>query len=55
VRVVPEIHDTDEMVGLATREALESGLAQKGDRIVVVAGVPFGQHGTTNMLRVERL
>jgi pyruvate kinase len=54
-RVVPEIHDTDEMIVLATREALESGLAKRGDRVVIVAGVPFGQHGSTNMLRVERL
>ncbi len=55
VRFVPEIHDTDEMVGLATQEALASGLAQKGDRIVIVAGVPFAQHGSTNLLRVERI
>lgn len=54
-RVAAEIHDTDEMVGLATKEALASGMAKKGDRIVIVAGVPFGHHGTTNLLRVERI
>ena len=43
------------MVGLATKEALASGMAKKGDRIVIVAGVPFGHHGTTNLLRVERI
>ncbi|HTQ71115.1 MAG TPA: pyruvate kinase [Acidocella sp.] len=31
------------------------GFAQKGEEIVVVAGVPFGQAGTTNALRVARL
>jgi pyruvate kinase len=31
------------------------GFAKKGDEIVVVAGVPFGQPGTTNALRVARL
>jgi pyruvate kinase len=54
-RVVPEMQNTDDMVRLATQEAIGSGLAQKGDRIVIVAGVPFGQHGSTNMLRVERI
>ena len=32
--------------------ARSSGLARSGDRIVVVAGVPFGTAGTTNSLRV---
>jgi pyruvate kinase len=31
------------------------GFAQPGDRIVVVAGVPFGQSGSTNYLRVAEM
>jgi pyruvate kinase len=54
-RVVAEMSNTDDMVRIATHEALESGLAKRGDRIVIVAGVPFGQFGSTNMLRVERI
>lgn len=30
-------------------------LAKKGDRIVIVAGVPFGVPGTTNMVVVEKI
>ncbi|MDE2391884.1 MAG: pyruvate kinase, partial [Rhodospirillales bacterium] len=39
----------------AMKIATLEGFAQKGEEIVVVAGVPFGQAGTTNALRVARL
>ncbi len=29
--------------------------AKKGDKIVIVAGMPFGQSGTTNMITVEKV
>ena len=41
-----------EMVGRATRAAATEGFANRGEEIVVTAGVPFGQAGTTNALRV---
>jgi pyruvate kinase len=39
----------------AVKTARLEGFAKKGDEIVVVAGVPFGQAGTTNALRVARV
>ncbi len=54
-RFVPQIVNTDEMVSLAVKNVREANLAKAGDKIVIVAGVPFGMHGTTNMIRVERL
>lgn len=39
-------------VSRAARLAREEGLAGVGDPIVVAAGMPFGQTGTTNALRV---
>ena len=39
-------------VNRASRLALAEGFASHGDEIVVAAGVPFGQSGTTNALRV---
>jgi pyruvate kinase len=44
-----------EAVANAVKIARLEGFAKKGDEIVVVAGVPFGQKGTTNALRVARL
>jgi pyruvate kinase len=45
--------DTDQMVENATQAARESGLVRSGDRVVVVAGVPVGLAGQTNLLKVE--
>ena len=36
----------------AVRVALAMGIAKETDRIVVTAGVPFNQPGSTNILRV---
>jgi pyruvate kinase len=43
------------MVDKAKRMALRTGLAAGGDRIVIMAGVPFGTPGSTNVLHVARL
>src|SRR6266536_2588400 len=45
--------DTDEMIANATQAAVESGMVRQGDRVVVVAGVPVGRPGQTNLLKVE--
>jgi pyruvate kinase len=45
--------DTDEMISNATQAALEAGIVRQGDRVVVVAGVPVGRAGQTNLLKVE--
>ena len=45
--------DTDQMISNATEAALESGMVRPGDRVVVVAGVPVGRPGQTNLLKVE--
>jgi pyruvate kinase len=50
--VVPEIHSMGEAVSRAARAALAEGFASHGEEIVVTAGIPFGQPGTTNALRV---
>lgn len=43
----------DEMLACGRETALARGLAQRGDRIVVTAGLPMHVAGTTNSLRVE--
>ncbi|MGH7883730.1 MAG: pyruvate kinase [Candidatus Dormibacteraceae bacterium] len=44
--------DTDAMVANATQAALEAGLVRHGDRVVLVAGVPVGESGQTNLVKV---
>lgn len=41
-----------EMVSQAAEHAVREGYAVRGDRIVIVAGVPFGVEGSTNNMRV---
>jgi pyruvate kinase len=53
--VAPETHSMTETVARATKVALAEGLAPHGSEIVVIAGVPFGQPGTTNALRVAHV
>jgi len=53
--VTEEVHSMTEATANAVKMARLEGFAKKGDEIVVVAGVPFGQAGTTNALRVARV
>jgi pyruvate kinase len=50
-----DIHSYEEMAERAQAYATADDFAKAGDRIVVVAGVPFGVAGTTNNLRVISL
>jgi len=49
----PDLRNTDEMISKSKKIALKTGMVQKGDKIVITAGVPFGIPGTTNLLKVE--
>ena len=50
-----DVQSFEEMVAKTKRMALRQNLAKAGDRIVIVAGVPFGTPGSTNMVHVVRL
>ena len=54
--VIPVVTETpsstDDMFEVAERVALESGLVESGDNIVIVAGIPVGS-GNTNTMRIR--
>jgi pyruvate kinase len=50
--VSEHVQSYEEMVRVATELAKREEFAGPGDILVVVAGIPFGQAGTTNNLRV---
>jgi len=50
-----EIHNESEIVNAACAAALKEGFAQKGDHIAITAGMPFGQPGSTNLLRLAKV
>ncbi len=50
--VTEDAHDQDDMVNRACGIACSEGFAKPGQRVIVVAGVPLGTPGATNMLRI---
>lgn len=50
-RVLEPVQETEEMVRRVEEELLARGLAERGDRIVIVFGAPIGQPGKINSLR----
>ena len=43
------------MVDRACEVALRESFAEVGDTLVIIAGMPFGIAGTTNMLRIAQV
>lgn len=44
---------TDEMLEIAVEESLNSGVVKHGDLVVITAGVPVGEAGTTNLMKIH--
>ena len=50
--VAEDARNLDDMVSRAGSIAFRDGFARAGQRVIIVAGVPLGSPGTTNMLRI---
>ena len=50
--VAEDARDQDDMVERACRLAFKDGFAKAGRRVIIVAGVPLGTPGATNMIRI---
>ncbi|RKQ29904.1 pyruvate kinase [Oceanobacillus halophilus] len=44
---------TDEMMDIAVDSALDAGICHRGSRVIITAGVPVGESGTTNLLKIH--
>jgi len=53
--VTEDVSNVEEMVDKADAAVRKLGVAEVGDRIAVIAGIPFGRAGKTNTIRVLRL
>lgn len=51
--VLEEQASSDDLFFRAVEQAVKAGLIKEGDLVVITAGVPLGQSGTTNMIRVH--
>ncbi|MEO1477045.1 MAG: pyruvate kinase [Bacteroidota bacterium] len=52
---IPFQEHTDQGIATVHREFLNRGLGERGDRIVITAGLPLPAKGLTNMVHVSRL
>ena len=50
---VDDPQDLRQLAPMAAEVARAQGFAQPGHPVVILAGMPFGESGTTNMLRIE--
>ncbi len=44
---------TDDMFNIAAKVAKEKGYVKDGDLVIIVAGVPVGDSGTTNLMKLQ--
>ena len=50
-----DVNNFEEMVGKAKRMVLRHHLAEAGDRVLIMAGVPFRTSGSTNVIHVVKI
>ena len=48
-----EVNSTDRIFSLSAEVAVKEGLVQPGDTVVITAGVPLGQSGSTNLIKAQ--
>ena len=53
--LTPMVTHTDDMIMQVDKALTDSGLVEKGERVVIVAGSPPGVSGVTNMIRLRRI
>ena len=48
-----EVNSTDRIFSLTADVAVKEGLVQRGDIVVITAGVPLGRGGSTNLIKAQ--
>lgn len=53
--VGPTATTTDDMLQIAIDESLKTGIVSLGELVVITSGVPVGEKGTTNLMKIHLL
>ena len=53
--LVNDLHNTDEMIIMAEKTLKKRNIVDENDIIVIVAGVPLGVKGNTNLMKLHRV
>lgn len=51
--LLDRVHSTDDMIAVAEAQLLESGLVDRGEGVVMVAGIPPNQSSSTNLMKLH--
>lgn len=51
--ITKKLKSTDDIIDVSTKTALKHGLIQRGELVVITAGVPVGVAGTTNLIKAH--
>ena len=51
--LVGNVDSTDRLFSLSVDAARKEGLVEKGDTVVITAGVPIGRSGSTNLIKAQ--
>ncbi|HLR79082.1 MAG TPA: pyruvate kinase [Bacillota bacterium] len=46
-------YTTDELLDISVEQGLRTGLFKRGSKVIITAGVPVGESGTTNLMKVH--
>jgi len=52
---VEDFQNTDDMIAMVQKYLVDNKILKLNDKYVIIAGVPVGISGTTNLIRVERI
>ena len=52
-RLSQKSESTDEMLDVAVQEGVNSSIVTHGDLVVITAGLPVGETGTTNIMKIH--
>ncbi|WP_443661461.1 pyruvate kinase [Clostridium sp.] len=50
-----KLTSTDELMADAVGKSLAAGYIKKGDIVIIAAGIPVGEPGTTNMMKIQQV
>ena len=53
--LVGNVDSTDRLFSLSVDAARKEGLVEKGDTVVITAGVPIGRSGSTNLIKAQKV
>jgi pyruvate kinase len=51
--LIPQFNTMDEMTNIVVRTSYEAKMVNRGDSLVIIAGVPFGIGGQTNFVKIH--